>query len=74
MMNKKVTPVGNLNGEVIYDVQRTGHRYMTNADMQLEARLLGLTEENTAQDLLNELTRRGLADYSPGRAIAWGQA
>lgn len=60
--------------EVIYDIQRTGRRYMNTADLQLEARLLGLTSSASLWDLGKELDRRGLNDYSAGRAVKGGNA
>lgn len=63
-----------LAGIVIYDVHQTGCRYMNNADLQFEAKLLGLPGDASLFDLDKELRRRGLDDYSAGRSIGWANA
>lgn len=74
-MVNKVTSVRNrLAGIVLYDVLQTGCRYMSSADLQFEARLLGLAGDATVLDLSRELRRRGLDDYSAGRSVGWANA
>jgi hypothetical protein len=60
--------------KVLYDVQETGRRYMSNQDMRFEAKLLGLAPSATMNDIARELKRRGLYDYSMGRAMKGAKA
>jgi hypothetical protein len=60
--------------KVLYDVHNTGRRYMSVADMQQEISFLGLDPLCTPLELANEIHRRGLDDFSPGRAVKGAQA
>lgn len=59
---------------ILYDVQQTDCRYMSTGDMLMEARFLGLGDKATINDLAKELQRRGLDDYSAGRAVRGASA
>lgn len=63
-----------MKNEVLYDVSLTGRRYTNTKDMLLEARLLGLEPSASLNDLARELKRRGLYDYSMGRAVKGDKA
>ena len=63
-----------VNEQVIYDVHHLNSRYMSVADMQQEAWLLGLKPSDTVGDLAKELHRRGLDDFSLGRAVRGASA
>jgi hypothetical protein len=60
------------NYQILYDIRKTGCRYASPEDMLVEARLLGV--ECSIMALGRELRRRGLDDYSPGRAAKGGNA
>jgi len=58
--------------QVIFDIQRTGRRYMSDADLQQECLFLGLEPTATTAEIAAELHRRGLDDFSAGRAMKMG--
>lgn len=60
--------------KVIYDIQQTQCRYTGYADMKMEARLLGLGPDATMTELVAEVNRCMLNDYSAGRAVKGGSA
>lgn len=60
--------------KVLYDISKTGCRYMSDADMRIEAAFLGLDPTSTILELLQAVNRLGLNDYSPGRAVKGGVA
>lgn len=60
--------------KVLYDIHHTGLRYMSNADREFEAALLGLSPKCTIDVLAEEIHRRGLDDFSLGRAVRGASA
>lgn len=61
--------------EVIYDAMQHTSRWMSAADMVMEAWLLGLDPKKaTHRDLQNELKRRHLHTHPLGRVTKGGKA
>jgi hypothetical protein len=60
--------------EILYDVHHTNRRYMSSADMKIEKLLLGLPADCTIKRLSDEIHRRGLDDFSLGRAVKGANA
>lgn len=60
--------------KVIYDIHVRGRRYTNVADMRLEILFFGLDPLCTVKELDDEIHRRGLDDFSPGRVVRGASA